>query len=1094
MKVEQSFFSTQNSIVNNCLFDNNSGGAGGAIFFDGDYRNILLTNSTFINNYAWSDGGAIRAEGDNITLLDSTFKNNLASSKGIGNSGYGGACLFSNTNTYIENCTFEDNYAWFYGGAIQFRSNNVTILNSSFIKNTAYYEYGGAIYIERQRSNYLIANCTFDGNHARAQNGNDKGGGAITSNAKSLTIINDTFINNYAFRDTASTKGYGGAIYLLSTADYTLIEDSTFDKNSAVNGGAIYSEGKTTSIINCTFTNDHANKNGGAIHSSGENITIINSSFERNDAIYQGGAIDAEGNVVITNCNFTGNTALYAGAIDYYDDNYDNAMNITYAKFNGNNASDGSAIYLDAGNLYIANTEFGKNRADSEELTIDVDNFYHKGENVTVNISFEGCDNIANAIWSDEDNLDCLTFNNITYEVNILGSHYIRTLDAVDVHPVDGYENSNNGEDIWQDPLEDSQLLNVKITNEDGEVILSETGVLTDIAGEVTRVLENLPVGKYKVYSEHISDDYYTYFYATAYFEIIDVLNTTKTTTDTYVTVGDTVTYNITIKNTGGETLSNVTVVENAPEGFILVDYSTDKWTTTDNVTFKYNAEIAENEVITLKLTYNTTVHGRFTNTIKVSSNDTDEIEVESNRVTVHDPEHPVYHPNMTVTKVAENDTIFVEDKAVFIINVTNTGNERLTNVFVIENFDDELIFDNFTSITGEWSLNTDSGAYVFTLPSLGIDKSASFKVYFNTTKSGTFTNNVTVGFETTTEANTTANVTVEKVPTNVTVENITAIPGENITIPINVTPANNKTINDNVTVTFPDGTNQTIEIVNDTGNATWTVPENYTGEYNITVEYDGNETYEPSNGTGIITVSSKIPTHTTVGNVTCNPGDNITIPVTVTADDGIPFNGKITVVLPDGTSKTVEIVNGKGNVDWTVPEDYNGEYNVRASYPGDDHYLPSNGNGFIYVPAYPTSITVGNVTCKPGDNVTIPITVTADDGIPFNGKITVVLPDGTRKTVEIVNGTGNVDWTVPLNYKGTYDVYAFFEGSDHYLPSNGTGFVNVIPDPSPVNPSEPSNKKPVSEVNMNDKVTGNPLIALLVALALLGVGIKSKK
>uniref|UniRef100_UPI00388F9DE8 hypothetical protein n=1 Tax=Methanobrevibacter sp. TaxID=66852 RepID=UPI00388F9DE8 len=481
--------------------------------------------------------------------------------------------------------------------------------------------------------------------------------------------------------------------------------------------------------------------------------------------------------------------------------------------------------------------------------------------------------------------------------------------------------------------------------------------------------------------------------------------------------------------------------------------------------------------------------------------------------------------------------------------------------------------------------------------------------------------------------SNGTGVVTVEKIPTHTTVGNVTAHPGDNVTIPVNVTADDGIPFNGNVTVTLPDGTTQTVEIINGTGNANWTIPKENVSQYNDSASFGGDNKYLPSNGTGIISVIlvdvqlnitvdksvvyygeiveftitvrnngpgdatnvtavnlipegfvyisdncsdvdyqntkgllmassatqsydpstgvwyigdlangeetkltilayanfvgtkqvnssvsiaefetdytnnndsvevtvEKVPTEVSVENITTKPGKDITIPINVTAEDSVPINGNVTVELPDGTNKTVEITNGTGETTWTVPSDYAGDYNYTVSYGGNDTYLPSNNPGIITVtPKVPVNIIVGNITAKPGDNVSVPIDVIPEDGSVFNGNVTVTLPDGTTKVVEIINGKGTVDWTIPDNYDGVYPVSVTFDGDDTYLPSNGTGFITVIPDTPvnpdvPVTPDTPENAPAKGKVPMENKATGNPLIALLMVLALLGVGIKRK-
>lgn len=75
------------------------------------------------------------------------------------------------------------------------------------------------------------------------------------------------------------------------------------------------------------------------------------------------------------------------------------------------------------------------------------------------------------------------------------------------------------------------------------------------------------------------------------------------------------------------------------------------------------------------------------------------------------------------------------------------------------------------------------------------------------------------------------------------------------------------------------------------------------------------------------------------------------------------------------------------------------------------------------------------------------------------------------------------------------------------YYAANGTGFVTVIEEPDvpgnntvpvdPVDPVYPENKSAVTHkhvaIKTDDKATGNPIIALIMVLALLGLSIRKR-
>jgi len=100
--------------VDSSSFENNTARYGGAIFWDYDYGRV--TESVFIKNTA-DDGGAIY------------FREGV---------------ILKSKNQTVENSTFQENRAENNGGAIYLAAKQSSIVNSSFIKNQA--TKGGAIY------------------------------------------------------------------------------------------------------------------------------------------------------------------------------------------------------------------------------------------------------------------------------------------------------------------------------------------------------------------------------------------------------------------------------------------------------------------------------------------------------------------------------------------------------------------------------------------------------------------------------------------------------------------------------------------------------------------------------------------------------------------------------------------------------------------------------------------------------------------------------------------------------------------------------------------------------------------------------------
>ena len=146
---------------------------------------------------------------------------------------------------------------------------------------------------------------------------------------------------------------------------------------------------------------------------------------------------------------------------------------------------------------------------------------------------------------------------------------------------------------------------------------------------------------------------------------------------------------------------------------------------------------------------------GKYNNTIDVSSNLTDPLTVLSDEVTV-------YNPNINLTKKAVNSTVFIGDQAVFIINITNIGDRPIMpeDWLTIEDYEygKGLVYDHIENVTGSWI--ADAGFPVFVLNStLNVNESASFRIYFNTTKLGEFNNTALTFYKSYLESTDTVNV-----------------------------------------------------------------------------------------------------------------------------------------------------------------------------------------------------------------------------------------------------------------------------------------------------------------------------------------------
>lgn len=165
-------------------------------------------------------------------------------------------------------------------------ANTVIDLNRcTFINNTADF---GPVFIKD--GTLIIRNSSFLDNYATF-------GGAITALQADLYINNITAKNNRAKYD-------GGALYAM----YGLISlmESTFDNNSANNGGALYIDGmEVEAFFDNNFTNNRALQTAGAVYSIYNNISILDyNSFSNNSAAHENDVADTL-NMMIGNGDYT---------------------------------------------------------------------------------------------------------------------------------------------------------------------------------------------------------------------------------------------------------------------------------------------------------------------------------------------------------------------------------------------------------------------------------------------------------------------------------------------------------------------------------------------------------------------------------------------------------------------------------------------------------------------------------------------------------------------------------------------------------------------------------------------------------------------
>lgn len=190
----------------------------------------------------------------------------------------------------VENIRFTRGVSASDGGALS--AATVQIAGSTFDHNTAVT--GGAV----RAAAVTITGSTFEDNAATGNNG---GGGVFFDT--SATVVDSEFRRNTA---VGGFYGAGGAISSYSVLG--LVSGSTFEDNTAVNGGGAIRSGGVT-VEESTFarnTTTDVNSVGGAIFTGA--YTVTNSTFVENSAPHWAGAIYG-GQATVSQSTFLNNSA-----------------------------------------------------------------------------------------------------------------------------------------------------------------------------------------------------------------------------------------------------------------------------------------------------------------------------------------------------------------------------------------------------------------------------------------------------------------------------------------------------------------------------------------------------------------------------------------------------------------------------------------------------------------------------------------------------------------------------------------------------------------------------------------------------------------
>lgn len=300
------------------LASNNYGGGIAAQ----DSGQVFLTNSSMLDNFADDSGGAIYLDtGDAVgaTLKATLIQGNYAKSDGCGAS----ECI--TVPSYLTH-------------PLRLENSSVQGLHRSLLRICLSVCAGVSV----GREAFLRANDSrFVSNGGISSTGKNEQGGAIASGEGRITLVGCTFFNNTAIDGGAlysdekskiaitsteflnnTADQIGGAIKAADTSVVTIQGESSFEFNGAQSGGAIAAVDKSNVTLRSTTLSSNAAQLGGGLYVETEGLVQVDAStFSQNMAVL-GGAVyvkTAVTGTVITDSLFSKNNASARGGAFYFE-------------------------------------------------------------------------------------------------------------------------------------------------------------------------------------------------------------------------------------------------------------------------------------------------------------------------------------------------------------------------------------------------------------------------------------------------------------------------------------------------------------------------------------------------------------------------------------------------------------------------------------------------------------------------------------------------------------------------------------------------------------------------------------------------------
>ena len=914
-------------------------------------------------------------EGFTVTLTNATLINGKADK---------GGAIYNDGSLTLSDVKLSDNAADSYGGAV-FNNGHLVVSDSVFDSNdivnrgSASVDYGGAAIYNWKEGTLKVTNSNFTNNIKNYKNG-DNLVGAITT-IGNATVSGSNFVNN--------SGRWGGAISatgaeLRKNSSTLTVSNTIFRDNAALYAGAVYIWGSNYNIADCVFDNNTAfgkgnmtpnNNNGGAL--------VVSQVSKFNEPITG----------TISGSKFTNNKAQYGGAA-YFNKGF---VTITDSVFENNIATaEGGAV--------------GFSRASVKDLVVSINNSSFVGNKAPV----------AGAIFTNVDSK--ITNSNFTKNTASKGGAVLNENGAK--LTVDNSTFKDNAADSYGGAVLNNGELIVTNSVFDANDILNRGSAGVDYGGAAIYNWEN---AKLDISKSNFTNNIKNYVNGDRLVGAVTTIGN-ATIRDSYF-VNNSGRWGGALAATGGVSGSAINTISVDGTKFV-------------NNTALYGGAMfvwASNYTISNSVFDNNSAFGK--GDMSPNDNNGGALIVTQDYIPVSGK---IVNSNFTNNKAQYGGAAWINEGTVDI-DGSNFINNTATAAAGAIGFDPQYT-KIIATVDSSKFVNNTAGSYAGAIYNLGDLTVSGSEFDNNKAQFGDIIyNNKIYNKEgiLSINGNKYSNYTENKAP----IINIGDINTISSTGGIIVTVLDNKTVNvcygDVVTLhatVVADGVlvagqklffviDNVEYIANSLGNGSYIASYEVkdVGSKTVGIVYDGSDV---NIKTGMLNISKATP-DLTVGALNITVGDLEIITVTGPKD----ATGLITLTL-NGIDYILPIYNGEAKFyfqDLTADE-----YEVSASYSGDNHYVAAENSTVFKVDKVLANLKINVEDITFGENGLVIITLPSD----IDGSVVTVNVNGKVYPVTVENGFAKLPLR-ELN-AGDYTISAVFAGNDKYLPGVSNALLTV--------------------------------------------------